>query len=307
LLAGFVYGQENDPAEQARSASWQRYTVKGEDFSIKFPTLPAMTTYKQSGWGFQRNRWERHLGAYADGVVYTIFSLDDGDPSGALKAFNKNLVSSSASDGTTEQYLSLNGFSGKQYFWSNPLEGTMQVFATKNRFYRVRAVGAKAADPRVKQFFSSLSLGKKGEGIEVSDGQGIPFDPTDQPDPTGRSLTGREVERKAILIMKPQPVYTEEAREKEITGTVVLKVVFSSNGSVVNIRTASALPHGLTERAIDAARKIKFIPATIAERQVSIFIKRKYGFQFVLKGRLIRLNFAALNFATTASSIFYQK
>lgn len=274
LLAGFVYGQENKPAEQVGSASWQRYTVKGEPFSIKFPTLPAMSTYKPSG----SDRRQLQLGAYAEGVVYTIFSLEDGDPGGALKSSIEEIGSNSAWDRTSEQDLSLNGFSGKQYFWTNPLGGTVQVFATKNRFYRVEAMGAKSEDPRVKQFFSSLTLGKKGEGIEVSDGQGIPFDPTDQPDPTGRSLTGREVERKAILIMKPQPVYTEEAREKEITGTVVLKVVFSSNGSVVNIRTASALPHGLTEKAIDAARKIKFIPAAKDGRFVSMWMQLEYNF-----------------------------
>ena len=274
LLAGFVYGQENKPPEPVGSAPWQRYTVKGEPFSIKFPTLPAMSTYKPSG----SDRRQLQLGAYAEGVVYTIFSLEDGDPGGALKSSIEEIGSNSAWDRTSEQDLSLNGFSGKQYFWTNPLGGTVQVFATKNRFYRVEAMGAKSEDTRVKQFFSSLTLGKKGEGIEVSDGQGIPFDPTDQPDPTGRSLTGREVERKAILIMKPQPVYTEEAREKEITGTVVLKVVFSSNGSVVNIRTASALPHGLTERAIDAARKIKFIPAVKDGRFVSMWMQLEYNF-----------------------------
>jgi len=177
LLVSSVYGRENNPAEQVRSASWQRYTVKGEEFSIKFPTLPAMTTHKQSGWGFQRDRRQLQLGAYADGVVYSILSLEDGDSRGALNASIEEIGSSSNWDRTTEQDLRLNGFSGKQYSWSNPLGGTVQVFATKNRFYRVQAIGAKAEDLRVKQFFSSLSLGKKGKGIEVSDGQGTPFNP----------------------------------------------------------------------------------------------------------------------------------
>lgn len=275
LLAGFVYGQENKPAEQVGAASWQRYTVKGEPFSIKFPTLPAMTTYKQHGV-FQKDQQERQLGAYAEGVVYTIFSLEDGDPVGALKSAIEAM--SSVWDRTSEQNLSRNGFSGKQYFWTNPLGGTVQVFATKNRFYRVEAMGAKSEDPRVRQFFSSLILGKKGEGIEVSDGQGTPFDAGSQSDPTARSFTGREVERKAILVMKPEPAYTEEARQNAITGTVVLKCVFSSTGDVVNIRTVSGLPHGLTERAIDAAQKIKFIPAVKDGRFVSMWMQLEYNF-----------------------------
>src|SRR5687768_13166214 len=163
LLVGFVCGQESKPAEQVRSASWQRYTVKGEEFSIEFPTLPAMTTYKQSPGGLGRDRWERHLGVYADGVVYTIFSLDDGSPQRALKTSIEEIIWSAEWDRTTEQDLSVDGFSGKQYFSTHPLGRTVRVFATKNRFYRFQAFGAKAEDPRVKRFFSSMSLGKKVE------------------------------------------------------------------------------------------------------------------------------------------------
>lgn len=279
LLAGVVYGQENNPADQT---TWQKYTVKGEEFSIKFPTHPAMTTYKQSGWGYRKDQRERHLGAYADGVVYTVFSLEDGDPRQALKAAIEEIVSNSGIR-STEQDLSLNGFSGKQYFGPSPLGETLQVFATKNRFYRFRVFGAKAEDPRVKQFFSSISLGKKVEGIEVSDGQGIPFKPTEQfassfLDTWGNVLTGKQVDRKAILVMRPEPAYTETARKKQITGTVVLKVIFSSNGSVVNIRIASPLSEGLTERAIDAAKKIKFIPAMKDGKFVSMWMQLEYNF-----------------------------
>src|SRR6185369_5189307 len=65
-------------------------------------------------------------------------------------------------------------------------------------------------------------------------------------------FTGKDVTTKARLISKPEPQYTEDARKNQITGTVVLKVVFASNGSVQNIRTVSGLPFGLTERAIAA-------------------------------------------------------
>ncbi|HEU4766276.1 MAG TPA: energy transducer TonB, partial [Pyrinomonadaceae bacterium] len=114
-------------------------------------------------------------------------------------------------------------------------------------------------------------------------GQGIPFKPTDQfassnPGTSEKLFVGREVDRKAILIVKPEPSYTENARAKEITGTVVLKVVFSSTGSVTNVRTVNGLSDGLTERAIDAARKIKFIPAVKDGKFVSMWIQLEYNF-----------------------------
>jgi TonB family protein len=93
-----------------------------------------------------------------------------------------------------------------------------------------------------------------------------------------RIFTGREVTSKARLLSKPEPQYTEDARKNQITGTVVLKVVFSSNGQVTNIRTVSGLPYGLTERAIAAARQIKFVPATKDGHQVSMWMQLEYNF-----------------------------
>jgi len=38
------------------------------------------------------------------------------------------------------------------------------------------------------------------------------------------------------------------------------------------------LPFGLTERAIAAARQIKFVPATKGGRPVSVFMQLEYNF-----------------------------
>jgi TonB family protein len=97
-------------------------------------------------------------------------------------------------------------------------------------------------------------------------------------DRDGRPFTGREVEQRARLIAKPEPQYTEEARRNQITGTVMLRVVFSSAGEVVQIRAVNTLPFGLTERAIAAARQIKFIPAMKGGRPVSVYMQLEYNF-----------------------------
>lgn len=91
-------------------------------------------------------------------------------------------------------------------------------------------------------------------------------------------FSGRDVTSKARVLSKPEPQYTEEARKNQITGTVVLRAVFTSGGAVTNIRAVSGLPFGLTERAIAAARQIKFIPATKDGRQVSMHIQLEYNF-----------------------------
>src|SRR6266404_6070625 len=75
-------------------------------------------------------------------------------------------------------------------------------------------------------------------------------------------FSGKEVSTKAKVLSKPEPQYTEEARKNQVTGTVVLRAVFTSGGQVTQIRAVSGLPNGLTERAIAAARLIRFTPAT---------------------------------------------
>jgi len=91
-------------------------------------------------------------------------------------------------------------------------------------------------------------------------------------------FSGRDVTTKARVLSKPEPQYTEEARKNQITGTVVLRAVFTSGGQVTQIRAVSGLPNGLTERAIAAARQIKFVPATKDGRPVSMFMQLEYNF-----------------------------
>jgi len=93
-----------------------------------------------------------------------------------------------------------------------------------------------------------------------------------------RVLRNVEVEQKARLLSKPEPQYSEEARRNQVTGTVTLRVVFSSIGEVVQIHAIQSLPFGLTERAIAAAKQIKFIPATKDGHPVSVYMQLEYNF-----------------------------
>jgi TonB family protein len=91
-------------------------------------------------------------------------------------------------------------------------------------------------------------------------------------------FSGREVTTKARVVAKPEPSYTESARKYAVQGTVVLRCVFSSSGEVKNLKVVKRLPHGLTERALVAAREIKFTPAVKDGREVSMYIQLEYNF-----------------------------
>ena len=94
----------------------------------------------------------------------------------------------------------------------------------------------------------------------------------------GESYSVFAVDQRARLLFKPEPQYTEEARRNQITGTVLLRAVFASSGEVVQVRAVNSLPFGLTERAIAAARQIKFTPAMKNGRAVSVYMNLEYNF-----------------------------
>jgi protein TonB len=97
-------------------------------------------------------------------------------------------------------------------------------------------------------------------------------------DDPNRVFAPKDVSAKARIISRPEPQYTEEARRNQVTGTVVLRAVFSAGGAVTNIKAIKGLPDGLTEKAIAAARQIKFVPAQKDGRNVSQYIQIEYNF-----------------------------
>jgi len=63
------------------------------------------------------------------------------------------------------------------------------------------------------------------------------------------------------ITFKPNPVYTDEARNLKLEGEVLLEVEFAANGQLHVNRVVRGLGHGLDEAAIAAANKMRFKPA----------------------------------------------
>jgi TonB family protein len=63
------------------------------------------------------------------------------------------------------------------------------------------------------------------------------------------------------ITFKPNPTYTQEARDLKLEGEVLLEVMFGANGQLQVSRVVRGLGHGLDEAAIAAANKMRFKPA----------------------------------------------
>jgi TonB family protein len=93
-----------------------------------------------------------------------------------------------------------------------------------------------------------------------------------------RPFRQTEVTRKAVITFKPEPGFTEEARKNNVTGAVRLRAILSAGGGVTGISVVKGLPDGLTEKAIAAARQIRFTPAEKDGHAVSQYIVLEYNF-----------------------------
>lgn len=76
--------------------------------------------------------------------------------------------------------------------------------------------------------------------------------------PKKKVPSGESAEAPVVILDKPRPEYTPEARDMKIEGDVVLDMVFLADGSIQVKRVVSGLGHGLDEAAIRAAQQIKF-------------------------------------------------
>jgi TonB family protein len=86
----------------------------------------------------------------------------------------------------------------------------------------------------------------------------------------GRSIEPMTASLRPTILYREKAKYTEEARQNKIQGTVVLQVVFNVNQQITDIRVIRGLPDGLTEKAIEAAKKIRFNPAVKNGAPVSV-------------------------------------
>lgn len=152
----------------------------------------------------------------------------------------------------------------------------------------VRAAQAAQSAPAAGVAPGSGSGGGVGPGVGIGPGRGessggVPYAGGGGPGPGppvdyARPFRQNEVTSKAVIVYKPEPGFTEEARLNNVTGVVRLRGILSSEGKMTNLSVVKPLPDGLTERAIYAARHMLFFPAMKDGREVSQYVVLEYNF-----------------------------
>jgi TonB family protein len=152
-----------------------------------------------------------------------------------------------------------------------------------------------AADAAAQTAFRAMMRGRlKGAPQCVDDylalGVGTPFEREQleafrgqaamlvEADESRAALLNLEVDERARVTRKPFPGFTEEARRNNVWGTVRLRAVLASDGSVRHVVVLEGLPYGMSEECVAAAKGIRFKPAVKNGRPVSQFVSLEYNF-----------------------------
>jgi TonB family protein len=82
------------------------------------------------------------------------------------------------------------------------------------------------------------------------------------------------------ILYKERARYTEIARRNKVQGTVLLSAIFSADGQIKETKVLRWLPDGLALKAMEAAQKIRFKPAT--KDGAPITVRASVEFNFAL-------------------------
>ena len=170
----------------------------------------------------------------------------------------------------------------RAFLMSLPINENSKGAPIFNRYGEVIGIAAKSPDGQSaglvlpSELLATLKhLGEPGVGAGSGDGPQFHVKPA--PTDTDSSLPAPVVTR-PVRVSSPRPQYTEEARANHVSGAVILRVQVDVDGNVNSVRVVSGLPYGLTEQAMDVARRTKFKPATKDGKPVAMWIGIEINF-----------------------------
>jgi TonB family protein len=308
ILLGLFFA--SGPALSQTRKDWITFSPKEERFEIAFPTPPNVERVKRSygplnveGLGYT---------SQIEGVIFKLWVFSKTSYSAPLnddrdwpryrnawaslmrESLLKPLNMAGSKDEQFDEQLPRAGrrqdyaFPGPEYYFKlGRTEGAAQIFLGEDRIYALAVLNAKPGSETAQRFLRSFVV----KSASVADTRAQPAtvvpDPElfgQVPDVLPKAYTYQPVYLpedttvRARINYKPEPYYTNVARQNRVVGTVVLRVILARNGKVIDIREVKGLPYGLTEMARKAAQQISFEPAQKDGHPVSQYLTVEYHF-----------------------------
>src|SRR5258706_7289978 len=103
-----------------------------------------------------------------------------------------------------------------------------------------------------------------------------PVSKTDNPECSFAVYSGKQVDKKVRIHAKPEPEYDKKELRKSAPGAIILRAIFCGSGKITDIELQRGLSDSLDEKAVEAARKIRFVPAEKDGQKVSQVLISEY-------------------------------
>lgn len=306
---GFAQSKSNDDAE------WMRIKDDKSEFSILFPSnflvdneieksfiiAPVLASLPEVVDSFEKPKIIGNRKSVT--MSLSVFQLRQVSNA---KNYLGYFVGRDTPKGNYQDFR-VGDFVGRKTTFDTEKTLAMSVaIAVKNKVFLINA-SAKNEDERIyEKFVMSLMLnGKplfKSQTSESSDAPRSVFISTLQTSPEILEALNQKQEKSEIKVVKstltqqeenkaernfPRPLiilrqpyfeFIDVASRNNYSGLVKLKINFLASGKVGDIFIVSDSPNGITEIAIKAAQKIKFLPAEIEGKKVDATRSIEYAF-----------------------------
>jgi TonB family protein len=275
------------PAAQDVADEWLRVNPRGEEISVLTPHPPNFVKQRADYLlreGGERILEHRSYSGYGGDFVFTIESYRAARPQKIAKDLERYVTPRA----TFEQEITLGDFSGRQYRLNRKdVHGKVISVVTKKHVYLITLAAREENSQAAARFLNALLLGDginapaTAEALDLRESaayknalSGKPEMGAGQDD----AFSSKEVTRRALIVHRPEPLYSEEARRNRVAGTVILRVVLGAGGEVKDVTVKRGLDSGLTEKAVEAALLMRFFPAEKDGRPVSQYVQVEYNF-----------------------------
>jgi len=78
---------------------------------------------------------------------------------------------------------------------------------------------------------------------------------------------------------KPDPPYTESARQSKYQGVVILSAVISKDGRLLDVRPLAGAPFGLNKISVETVRTWRCSPPTVESKPISVVVPIEISFR----------------------------
>jgi TonB family protein len=296
-------------AIQAQKSEWVRIESENKEISFAIPDNFSFVFDKEGFSQTNPRNWSdiaeftkvRAVTAYQNGATVFFDSYDVKNAKKALPLLLSNHRDVSAAN------ISFETFSGLQIISEKDFYSAFYYFASEKNIYLI-GVGARQKDNEtIFKFLNSVKINNKTVFK-------IPVGKIDESDkilsivnlvetPIEIEMMSKqerkELEKKSkkaksdktepdpkpaadakglIVLVKPRASYTDIARQSQEQGVTILRATFRADGKIGKISVVKTLKYGLTEQAIRAFKRLRFIPAEKEITPIDVTKNIEYSF-----------------------------